>query len=204
VDFTPYFAFIESRPSVKKGEKHHILPENEFPNFKNAVGNLIRVSTGDHLMAHYYLALCAPDFVPFQMVFYFMANFRKYASQIKLEELPSFCEIFEKGRERQKVIAAEVGRQNVISGQFAKIQTVENSLKGGRVAGRIAVDSGQLAKASVLGGLASLKLGLSSLNLSQMKPEDLSKWGTKGNHVRFHVNRGITNSECSLCGGKDQ
>jgi hypothetical protein len=31
-------------------------------------------------------------------------------------------------------------------------------------------------------------------------PEQLSDWGNKGHHVRWHVNRGIVNSQCRHCG----
>lgn len=66
--------------------------------------------------------------------------------------------------------------------------------KGGKISGRIAVESGQLAKASVLGGVRRVQLhGLPST------PEGRTEGALATNHIRWHVRRKIKNPECELC-----
>ena len=80
------------------------------------------------------------------------------------------------------------GRIAVESGQLASVRTPESLAKGGRIggpiAGRIAVESGQLARIST--------------------PESLAKGGRIGTHTRWHVKRGIVNPACSLCVSKEK
>jgi hypothetical protein len=99
-DFSPYFAFVESLPAVETGHRHHILPRKEFPEFAKDPGNIARLSPTDHLKAHYWLAVCAPVYEPFQLVFYLMAN-RKRAYQVSVNELLECAEVYERGRVRQ-------------------------------------------------------------------------------------------------------
>jgi hypothetical protein len=151
VDFAPYFAFLKSLPETNIGHKHHILPRKEFPEFAKDPKNIIRLSPADHFKAHYHLALCAPDCGSFQVAFYMMARF-KYASQVAKDELPRYTEIYKKGRVKQAAAAKArmdiygqtYGRMAVESGQLAKVCTLEVRVKGGQIAGRIAVKNGHI------------------------------------------------------------
>jgi hypothetical protein len=100
VDFTPYFAFLESLPVVEKGHKHHILPRKEFPEFAKDANNIMRLSPADHFRAHYLLAVCAPQAVSFQRTVYMMASIKR-ADQINKDELPRYAEVYERGRVSQ-------------------------------------------------------------------------------------------------------
>lgn len=103
-DFTPYFAFIESRPQREKdgSERHHILPKREFPEHAKNLDNLVCLSVGDHLRAHYWLALCAPECPLFQRVFFAMSGLKKYASNVSKTELDHGVEVYERGKEAQR------------------------------------------------------------------------------------------------------
>jgi len=212
VDFTPYFAFIESRPDITEvGDRHHILPRKEFPEHVKNPNNRIRLSLKDH----YWLALCAPDFRPFQMVFFFMTQFKKYASQLDPNELPRYAEVYERGLKVQRKQASELGRSNVTSGRLAKLRTPEHQAKAGRaggklggktqgpITGRWCVNSGFLESIASAGGRATVESGQLALARAGVKREDRVKWGKvsgpKASHTRWHVNRGITSSKCSLC-----
>jgi len=153
MDFTPYFAFIESVALLDKGgHRHHILPEKEFSESAKDPENVVRISPGDHLRAHYYLALCAPEFAPFQFVFFLMAGRKKEASQINKSELLCYSEVFERGaREVERVARLNgqiQGRKNVESGHLADLfesfHTPEHQSIAGRLGGLKAVESGQI------------------------------------------------------------
>jgi hypothetical protein len=47
----PYFSFIESLPILKTGDKHHILPKEEFPEQKKDPNNIVHVSSENHFKA---------------------------------------------------------------------------------------------------------------------------------------------------------
>jgi len=251
-DFAGYFAFVESCLQVEKGHRHHILPRKEFPEFAKDLANRICVTPGNHLLAHYYLALCAPDFLPFQKVFFLMAGVKKYAAQIPPSDMLRFSEVYEIGRREQKKQAQKMGqiwgpvngRAAVESGLLARIQ-VEGAAAGGRANGPIqglknvesgqlrsvcakgghaAVESGHLNGVRAAGGRTSGKRNVESGLLAKIRtPESCAKGGrTRGkqsiitgflqaicakggrasNHLRWHVNRGIVNPECSLCVSK--
>ena len=168
-DPTRYLAFVESCPSEQTGgHKHHILPKKEFPEFAKDPSNCVCVSPGDHLRAHYWLALCAPQCSSFQVAFYLMANCR--ARDIALDKLSEFAEVYEKGRTEQRKHAQKLGqtwepvngRAAVESGHLAKIQA-EGASAGGRANGPIQglknVESGQLKSICAAGGRAVAESG---------------------------------------------
>lgn len=104
-DFTPYFDFIESLPE-EDGEKHHILPQREFPAFLKCEDNIIEISYPNHFKAHYWLATCAPDCMSFQTTVYFMANY-KARKKVAVEGLSKLGEVYERGKEYQRKIVTE-------------------------------------------------------------------------------------------------
>ncbi len=218
-NFTPYFAFLESLPVVETGHKHHILPRKVFPEFAKDPSNLIRVYPADHFRAHYWLAVCASDYEPFQVVFYLMANKRR-ARQIDTVELSQYAEVYERGRTVGVEISRKNGCNNVESGLIFKIATPESCSRGGKIGGRRNVESGQLASITGMGG----KIGgrtqgrrnaenghLAALTASRTH-EELSAAGRFGGyktaekgyliragHIRWHVKRGIIGPSCALC-----
>jgi 5-methylcytosine-specific restriction endonuclease McrA len=66
--------------------------------------------------------------------------------------------------------------------------------KGGRIAGAIAVKSGQLLRLSSLGGLKRFQL-----HGPPSTPEGRIKGALATNHIRWHVQRNIKNPRCELC-----
>lgn len=105
-DFSSYFSFLKSLPVVTKGNKHHILPQKEFPAFIKHPENIVMVSYPDHFKAHYWLASCAPECGSFQQTIWFMVNY-KARDIVSAEELIKIAEIYERGKEYQrKVITA--------------------------------------------------------------------------------------------------
>lgn len=92
-NFDLYFSFLELLPEELDGHRHHILPKKQFPMFAKDVSNITKISPADHLKAHYYLALCAPDYEPFQIMFYLMAGNRR-AYKMTGEELLEYAEVY--------------------------------------------------------------------------------------------------------------
>jgi|SRR5208282_3207203 len=119
-DFGPYFVFLESRPARDRegSERHHILPGREFPEFLKTPENQICLSSADHLLAHYWLALCAPQCSLFQRTFFMMSNLRKSVGSLKPKELNVCIEIYEKGRKAQAKIAHLQGLKNTENGRI--------------------------------------------------------------------------------------
>ena len=148
-DFSRYFAFIESC-TIAEGERHHILPKKEFPEHRKSLDNLIRITAGDHLRAHYWIAICAPECESFQRAFFMMANMKR-ALQVDIGDLPKYAEIYEKGRKAQRIAASAQGkiqgRVAVDSGLLASLRTPEHQKEAGRAAGRKAVKNGHLPAA---------------------------------------------------------
>jgi hypothetical protein len=91
----------------------------------------------------------------------------------------------------------------------ARITTREVHVAGGRAAGRIAADSGRLAKlatpetcskAGLIGGQKTAESGkLSGVGLGIKTPESLAKGGRATCHLRWHVNRNRPNPSCDFC-----
>jgi len=262
-DFAPYLSFIESRPQREKSglERHHILPRKEFPAHVKNPDNLIFLSPEDHLRAHYQLALCAPNFVPFQIVFYLMSNWNQHIFNLTESELHACVETYKRGKEAHREWSRThgqlQGRKNIESGHIqalGKLQgkkNVENvhrarlnaqnrklygylggrvsgrknrelsrgffapgmAAKGGRIggsiAGRKAVESGQLASIRTPENWAKALKKLQEigwpkeLGRRNVESGQLAKIRPMGSHTRWHVNRGITNPKCSLCGGEN-
>ena len=137
--FSQYFAFIESCPPRDKAgsEYHHILPKTEFPDQAKNQENLIYLSVGDHLRAHYWLALCAPNHALFQRIFFAMSGLKKYASNVSKTELEHGVEVYERGKEAQRA-ATRLRRARFINlagetiGRLSVLQPTRT--KGGRPA----------------------------------------------------------------------
>ena len=75
--FELYFAFILSRPPLGNtsiGAVHHILPRSLFPDHAKNPDNLIRLTDGDHLRAHYRLAQAMPRCIQMLKAFCWMAD----------------------------------------------------------------------------------------------------------------------------------
>ncbi len=224
-NFSLYFAFIEFLiPLGTGGHSHHILPQKEFPEWKNVKGNRIRISVEDHLRAHYYLALCAPDTQSFQLAFYLMTN--QIATHINPDDLPGYAEVYKRGRTAQLAASRIVGKKAVESGQLAEMVRMHGK-KNGEVQGRKNIESGHmtrlkqrntqnghLLRISSLGGKISGPLHVE--NMLSTSSEDRAKGGRKsgrknvesghldrirpkGHHVRCHVKRGILVSSCKFC-----
>jgi hypothetical protein len=137
-DFTPYFDFIDSLPPTEVGHRHHILPKKEFPEHRKDVGNIVRMSPQNHLLAHYYLAVCSPHF---DLVFYLMTN--TSAFQINRGDLPFFAEIYKQGRDRQLQSARLTGLRAAESGQIQKLG-MQFGPENGRRQGQHNVETGHL------------------------------------------------------------
>jgi len=123
-DFTRYFDFLESCSCDERGERHHILPKTEFPEYKTHPNNIVRISVASHLYAHYWLAVCAPDCGAFQRAFFLMA--RVDHADIDASSLPEYAAILERGRLAQKQPWTQQRRRRQ-SGIAMKVNTVENS-----------------------------------------------------------------------------
>jgi hypothetical protein len=187
-DFKSYFDFIESRPLRNKegSERHHVLPQKEFPHHKKNLNNLMYLSPEDHLRAHYYLALCVPECLSFQRTFFLMSNTRKPLNLLTPEEISACADVYEKGREAQRVAVRPFGimygaknvenghlarirpdpevnriqgRKNVENGHLTRIRTREVCVKGGLAGGKAAFASGALARNSALAGQKNLESG---------------------------------------------
>ena len=114
-DFSLYCNFIDSCPTRDKNgsELHHILPRSAFQEDTKYPDNLIFLSYQDHFKAHYWLAVCAPQIYKFQLTFYYMAN-NKTVYQVSEEELPSYAEVYERGRILQSKIVTEYNEKENI------------------------------------------------------------------------------------------
>jgi hypothetical protein len=226
-DFTPYFAFIESLPQADDGHRHHILPKREFPEFSKDPSNLIRLSPADHFRAHYWLAVCAFNYEPFQIVFYLMTN-RKRTYRIPVDELDRYAEVYERGRVKQIEASRKRGLKYVETGQLDSIrdlpQTKEAQRKTGLIRGRKAVESGLLARMQSMGGRIGGRIngpingrinGRKAVESGQLA-SIRSKGGHIGGHInghknaengtlekarhsRWHVKRGIVKQDCTFC-----
>jgi hypothetical protein len=147
VDFTPYFVFIESRYQRGKegSERHHILPKSVFPDRANNPDNLIYLSVGDHLRAHYWIALCATECALFQRIFFAMSGLKKYASSITMGELSYCAEVYERGKKARREASIK-GRYRAIDltgkiiGRLSIIRPART--KGGRSAWECLCDCG--------------------------------------------------------------
>jgi hypothetical protein len=226
-DFSSYFNFLESLPVIKKSlgvHRHHILPKKEFPEQAKNSQNLVYLTTADHFKAHYYLALCAPDCLSFQRVFFIMANTK--AQEIQIEDLPNHVKIYEEGRTEQIRQARTRGYKSAIEGtgvcapgmaakggrkggpvagrkaipRLAAIRTPEHQSKAGRAAGRKAVESGEWDRIRNLPQTkaAQSKTG-KKLGDRMAKTGRLPELSLMGNHVQWHVNRGVVEPDCPLC-----
>lgn len=195
-DLKPYFSFLETVPERDKAgcEQHHILPQEEFPNRRKDPKNLIYLTPGDHLRAHFHLARCCQS-PSFCRVFFIMSNLRPSCS---LEELAGAATIYERGRQVQKEVVRPFGliygRQNVENGHLQRI-----AVEGGKVSGRKNVENGHLAhirsrEVAVQGGRSSGRKHVTSGHLARIN-------GLAG-HVRWHLNRGMFNPICAWCIGE--
>jgi hypothetical protein len=90
---------------------------------------------------------------------------------------------------KAKTSAAMLGRPKSLS-HVAKIRTI-SAPAGGRVAGRMAAESGQLALARVSGNVEGGRV--------QGKRNAENGHARSLTHIRWHVNRGAINSQCFLC-----
>lgn len=79
--------------------------------------------------------------------------------------------------------AAETGRIQAVGRKYGGKVPIEACTRGGAIAGKIAVENGQLEKARKV--VTPAKIG----HLF------------KANHIRWHVNRNIINEHCELCRG---
>jgi hypothetical protein len=203
-NFAPYFAFIESLPTLEHGNRHHILPRKDFPEHAKNPDNVIRISPADHFRAHYWLAVCAPRCESFQRVFFFMTKFREYASQVPIDELPQYAEVYERGRMKQIEIARKHGFDTVKNGQLK-----EAARQGGMVQGHKNIENGHMSRLGKMQGRKSVETGqLDSIRTS----ENCAKGGRLGGrkvadsgalykalHIRWHVIRNIMNPVCRFC-----
>jgi DNA-directed RNA polymerase subunit RPC12/RpoP len=123
-DFTRYFGFLESCSCDEHGERHHILPKTEFPEYKTHPSNIVRISVASHLYAHYWLAVCAPDCRAFQRAFFLMA--RVDHTDINASSLPEYAAVLKRGRLAQKQPWTRQRRRRQ-SGIATKVNAVENS-----------------------------------------------------------------------------
>jgi hypothetical protein len=78
------------------------------------------------------------------------------------------------------------GRKAVESGQLSRIRSIENSVKGGRIGGRLGSREGK-ARQGRINGLKAAENG----NLARARVGAL--------HIRWHVRRNIINPNCSIC-----
>jgi hypothetical protein len=191
-------------------QKHHALPQADFPDFVDAPDNKIPCSYQEHLYAHYLLALAVPECASYQMTVCLMARAR--AADIRADELPYLAEVYARAQTA-----------------FALLRTHEHQAKAGRAGGKIGGKTqGTKNKENKLGicGLtleqrqASGSKGALAQTREQKQaaggaggtktasiPGALAKAGRAGGqksgllvcHTRWHVNRGIKSAECALC-----
>jgi hypothetical protein len=229
VEFAPYFSFLESCPLQKRkdSEQHHILPQKEFPEHKKNPNNLINLLSKDHLIAHYWLALCAPKHTAFQRTFFLMSNLRKTVYQLLPEEVSNCAKIYEQGRALQRKAvrpfgiiygaknvenghldrirpSPEVnriqGRKNVENGHLAYCRTLVDRAKSGAALGKWSVESGHVKRAAAIAGQRNKESGWAAeLGRKAVENGLWDRIRKTNNHVRWHVNRNTLNPNCKLC-----
>ena len=119
-------------------------------------------------------------------------------------------------------LGASQGKENVINGHLANIRTHESQQRGGVTSGQKHVESGHIirlgkvqgrvnAENGHLGQVCSFEIRAKGGRASGQKkiengqiyrmatPESCAKGSKMGNHIRWHVNRGVTKPLCSLC-----
>ena len=92
-----YIKLIESNYTTSRQkfqtQQHHIIPRCYFKRKKvvvnNTVENLVHLSHADHLLAHYYLCLCAPKSLYRDLVlaFNYMINKKNHYSGVSEVEI---------------------------------------------------------------------------------------------------------------------
>lgn len=212
-DFSSYFTFLESLCTADTGEFHHILPKNEFPQYRNDPNNRICLAPANHFKAHYFLSSCAPKYVPFQRVLFMMSNFSRkvWVSHLTEQELENYSLMYEHGRKRQIEHARLLGKAAVESGLLARLRTHEHQVKAGIAAGKDHVRSGRARKNGKKSGQKAVQNGqLSSLRTTEHQRYAASKSGKLASatgqiqklaHLRWHVNRNLTSPICPFCTG---
>jgi 5-methylcytosine-specific restriction endonuclease McrA len=101
------------------------------------------------------------------------------------------------------------GRKQALTGtgMFASQHRGKGGRIGGLIAGRIAVESGHLARIRRKNIQSGLHAHISALGArvrnalhgNPATPESCAKAGRISNHLRWHVRRGIVNPNCELC-----
>lgn len=92
--------------------------------------------------------------------------------------------------QRQKESARKVGKRNVETGLLARLRTPAHQANAGKLGGK----KGGRTRGPILG-----RQMVNSGFLARIA----SAGGKKQTHLRWHVNHGIINSNCSLCERKD-
>ena len=173
-----YFAFLDAcrqfEPEPQKGKthEHHICPRKQFPEHIAAPENMITLYTALHQHAHRLLGKAVPELSK--------ANLAWIAAGIKNAA---------KGGRKGGLHAQETHKKNG-TGLFAPGMGMQ--AKGGRSSSRE-----QKQAAGRKASATHKKNGT-----GWFAPENRSKaaeGGRKSTHLRWHVNRGITSMECSLC-----
>jgi hypothetical protein len=203
-NFTKYFSFIRKHAGKGKGlQNHHIAPRSQFPDLKKEPGNLVKLTFKHHRTAHIILSEAVPACDSFRNAMYyltgqsekaFLANARKGGHIAGLMNVKSghLKRILGLGGIKGGVTA---GRRAAESGFLTSIRTKETCRKGGLRGGRANVKSGQ---AFYLGYVWGPIAGIIS-GRKLVESGHVARMGPKGRHVRWHVNRNIKNTDCTLC-----
>jgi hypothetical protein len=190
-DFRPYFVFLDKCKSTQKDytHKHHICPRKQFPEFVDCIWNLILLSPEEHALAHKLLEQC----------------------EATLKSPPTLWI-----ESQTAEVQAKAGRAN----------SVENKVKAGTVSGYkhlerktgiFAPNFDKRLPGHIGGHNAQAVLSQNGKGLYSREVRDKGvlaavaahkERGTgfyskemqqRGLHVRWHVNRGVMSSACSLC-----
>jgi hypothetical protein len=202
-DFHEYFDFLEHLDIlIKGGHKHHILPKKQFPEFKNNSKNCIRVSSENHFLAHYYLALASSEF---DLAFFLMSNY--HSVKVVQTQLTHFIKLYEQGRLKQLQVSKEIGRKAVESGQLREAASAGGRTgAGGRRSVEIHGAPGTRAdkikgtrKRNELHGNPATKESRSKGGKIGGRTSVTKGYLTRARHIRWHSKRGIVSPICELC-----
>jgi hypothetical protein len=182
-DFSEYFRYLKacaaerSKPhrqflDPKRKYSHHICPRAQFPEFAGEPDNQIKITVEQHIHAHDLLSIAAPEL-------YVAPSFIAACIRLKsAHQRKALLAAIRKNPDHQRHAGRCAAAVNKMNGTLRAAQRKRSSA-GGKVAGRRAVKSGQLARLRT--------------------PKHQSAAGRAANHKRWHVKRSAVNPKCELC-----
>lgn len=191
-------------------EKHHTITRELMPRLIKDKNNIVRLTPGAHLKAHYLLAVAMPNDKRVVFAFHMLCNLKGKERWQKLkdggyssEEIEIFSKAYEEAKIKIRPILVASGRKlgqmNVKSGRLARLNKMNIQSghlarirgRGGKIAGKI---NGKI------NGRRHVETGwMARLHQMNIQSGQYMLVGRVGPHARWHVNRGVFNPKCLLC-----